>query len=174
MLLEPGDIQPSESEAQTNELNCTQEVSGRIKSRRPQPSSGLPAKGFGQVSCIRYGSHPHNKTEEERMRVFTFVRGFLHINKLSWTFFLARLWHLFLAISSVPHCVSDSLTPGEQPWALHTLPGLLTFAVEGPPGSVPGQVLLWGWERIPPKELCELPTSSAHVFPAPAETITGI
>lgn len=34
----------------------------------------------------------YNNTEEERMRVFPFVKGFLHINKLLCTFFfLARL-----------------------------------------------------------------------------------
>lgn len=94
---------------------ATQKVSGRIKSRKPEPSSGLLTKGFGQkVSCIHYGSHLYKDTEE-RMIVFIFARDFFYILTSFHVHFSWQGLLLFLAISSVSYCVSDSLIQGEQP-----------------------------------------------------------
>ena len=108
-----------------------------------------------------YGSHPHNNTAEERMIVFMFVRDFLRINKLSCTLFsLAKPVSLpSYQLSLLPSLRSFGLGRRALRLSLRTplvLPGILTFAVERPPGSIPGQVLLRKGERIPPKEFCEL------------------
>lgn len=118
-----------------------------------------------------YGSHPHNNTAEERMIVFMFVRDFLRINKLSCTLFsLAKPVSLpSYQLSLLPSLRSFGLGRRALRLSLRTplvLPGILTFAVEGPPGSLPGQVLLRKGERIPPKEFCELYLQCACV-PSP-------
>lgn len=156
-------------------------VSGRIKSGRHSwafDHQGLWSEG----PCTRYGSHSHKNTKGERKIVFTFVWDFFMYEQILmhfFFFFLARLVSLpsyqLSPLSCFRFSDSERTAVRLSLRAEHTqLPGLFEFTVEGPTGSFPEQVLLRGGGRIPPKELCELATSSVHVFPALAEAIPGI
>lgn len=62
---------------------------------------------------------------------------------------------------------TTALSSPHTPWTPHMHGGRSA-------GSLPGQVPLGQGKRIPPRERRELATSRVHVFPALAETSTGI